>query len=211
VALPDFAGVGRLGRVLASAGAVVLVAGCGASPSGRLAKDLIPIGALEAPAWGLRAASKGRTLNPFGVATSGTPIAVSDTAQPAAAATRQWVHGSGAIGPGPLPDGVFTVIDRAAHFRSASEADAFVADLSRGYGSDAARPVAGTAGATLSVAPFTSRVPGGLVTGHEDLVVIARGGYVFTVLVVGGGTRPSASDAQAVAALQAAAIPDSLR
>jgi hypothetical protein len=41
-------------------------------------------------------------------------------------------------------------------------------------------------------------------------VIFVRGAYVFTVLVVGGGSRPTSSDAQAVATLQAASIPASL-
>jgi hypothetical protein len=62
----------------------------------------------------------------------------------------------------------------------------------------------------LLTAPFTFDIPGGQVTGHEELVIIVRGAYVFTVLVVGGGSRPTSSDAQALATLQAAAIPASL-
>jgi hypothetical protein len=90
------------------------------------------------------------------------------------------------------------------------DARALVADLSSGYGTGSSQPVAGSPGATLLTAPFTSDIPGGQVTGHEELVVIERGAYVFTVLVVGGGSRPTSSDAQALATLQAAAIPASL-
>ena len=85
-----------------------------------------------------------------------------------------------------------------------------MADLSSAYGTGSSQPVAGATGATLLRAPFTSDVPGGQVTGHDELVVIERGPYVFTVLVVGGGSRPTSSDAQALATLQAAAIPASL-
>lgn len=71
--------------------------------------------------------------------------------------------------------------------------------------------VTGIPGAALLTAPFTFDVPGGgQITGHEDLVIIMRGAYVFTVLVVGGGSRPTSSDAQALATLQAAAIPPTL-
>lgn len=62
----------------------------------------------------------------------------------------------------------------------------------------------------MLTAPFGADVPGGRATGHEELVVIERGRYVFTVLMVGGGSRPTSSDAQALATLQAAAIPASL-
>ena len=57
---------------------------------------------------------------------------------------------------------------------------------------------------------ITFDVPGGHVTGREELVIMRRGAYVFTVLVVGGGSRPTPSDGQALATLQAATIPASL-
>jgi hypothetical protein len=85
-----------------------------------------------------------------------------------------------------------------------------VADLSRGFGTRSSQPVAGIPGAALLTAPFIFDIGGGQVTGREELVVIERGTYVFTVLVVGGGSRPTSSDAQALATLQAAAIPASL-
>jgi hypothetical protein len=59
----------------------------------------------------------------------------------------------------------------------------------------------------VSTAPFIFDLPDGRVTGREELVIIDRGAYVFTVLVVGGGSRPTVADAQSVATLQAAAIP----
>jgi hypothetical protein len=166
--------------------------------------------ALQSAAWGLRIASGGRTLNPFGVQPSGAPLGTANVARARAVAIRQWVHGSGALTSGPLPEGIFSVIDRAAHFRSAADARALAADLSSGYATGSPEPVAGTPGATLLTAPFTFGLPGGQGTGHEELVVIERGAYVFTVLVVGGGSRPTSSDAQALATLQAASIPASL-
>ena len=201
----------RLGRVLTAATAsVALVAACGASPSARLSKDLIPVPSLQSAAWGLRIASSGRTLNPFGVAPSGRSLGTTNIIHAETVATRQWIHGSGALTPGTLPDGVLSVIDSAARFRSAAGARALVADLLSAYGPASSKPIPGTPGAILLTAPFTSDVLGGQVTGREALVVIERGGYVFTVLVVGGGSRPTSTDAQALARLQAAAIPPSL-
>jgi hypothetical protein len=202
----------RLGRVLTTAtvGVALVVSACGASPSARLSKDLIPVPTLQSTAWGLRLASSGRTLNPFGVAPSGAPLSATNTTRAKAVAVRQWFHGSAALATGPLPEGIFSVINRATKFRSAADAQALLADLSSGYGTGSSQAVAGGLGATLLTAPFTSDIPGGQVIGHEDLVVIERGAYVFTVLVIGGGSRPTSSDAQALATLQIAAIPASL-
>ena len=111
---------------------------------------------------------------------------------------------------GPLPEGIFSVIDRGAQYRSAADAQALLADLSSGFGTGSSQPVAGIPGATLLRAPFTFNTPGAQITSREELVVIVRGAYLFTVLVVGGGSRSSSSDAQALAALQSAAIPASL-
>jgi hypothetical protein len=206
--------VSRLGRVLTAAtvGVALVVAACGASPSAGLSKDLIPVPASEPAAWGLRItkASSGQTLNPFGVQASGAPIATPDIARATAVASRQWIHGSGAVTAGPLPEGIFSLIDRAAHYRSAAAAHALLADVSSGFGTGSSQPDAGIPGATLLTAPFIFDLPGGQVTGREDLVIFVRGAYVFTVLVVGGGSRPTSSDAQAVATLQAASIPASL-
>jgi hypothetical protein len=166
--------------------------------------------ALQSAAWGLRVASSGRTLNPFGIPPSGAPLRTGSIAPADAVAVRQWVHGSGALTTGPLPEGIFSIIDRAAHFRSAADALTLLADLASGFGTGSSQPVAGIPGASLLTAPFTFDIPGGQVTGHEELVIIVRGAYVFTVLVVGGVTRPTSSDAQALATLQAATIPASL-
>ena len=187
-----------------------MVTACGSSPSARLAKDLIPVRDLQSAAWGLRITSRGNTLNPFGLKPSGSSLDTATIASADAVAIRQWTHGSGALTAGPLPEGLFSVIDSAAHFRSAADARALLADLSSGYGAGSSEPVAGLAGATLLVAPFNFDVPGGRVTGHEDLAIVERGAYVFTVLAVGGGSRPTSSDARALATLQAAAIPASL-
>jgi hypothetical protein len=189
---------------------VLVVSGCGASPSARISKDLIPVPALQSMAWGLRIASSGRTLNPFGLQPSGAPLGTASIASAEAVAIRQWVHGSGALTTGPLPEGIFSVIDRAAHYRSAADALALLADVSSGFGTGSSQPVAGIPGATLLTAPFAFDIPGGQVTGRQALVIIVRGAYVFTVLVVGGGSRPTSSDAQALATLQAATIPASL-
>jgi hypothetical protein len=118
--MTDCSHVSRLGRVLtaATAGVALVVSACGASPSASLSKDLIPVPALESAAWGLRIASSGRTLNPFGVQPSGAPLGTAKIASAEAVAIRQWIHGSGTLTTGPLPDGIFSVIDRAAHFRS---------------------------------------------------------------------------------------------
>jgi hypothetical protein len=141
---------------------------------------------------------------------SGAPLGTPNIASAKAVAIRQWIHGSGTVTTGPLPEGIFSVIDRAAQYRSAADAQAVLADLSSGFGTGSSQPVAGLAGATLLTAPFTFDVLGGRLTGHEDLVIIERGDYVFTVLVVGGGSRPTSSDAQALGTLQAAAIPASV-
>lgn len=200
----------RLGRALAAVIAVVAIASaCAASPSARLSKDLIPVPALQAPPWGLRIASSGRTLNPFGVAPAGGSLST-NIARAKTVATRQWVRGPRALAAGPLPDGVTSVIDTAAHFASTAEAQAFVADLSNGYGSGTSRSVPGSPGAVMLTAPFTAAVPGGRLTGNQELVVIARGAHVFTVLLVGGGSRPTPADAEALARLQAGAIPPSV-
>jgi hypothetical protein len=200
--------VSRLGRVLAAAtaGVALVVSACGASPGARLSKDLIPVAATQPAAWGLRAASRGQPLNPFGAQPSGAPIGTPNVAGAKAVASRQWVQGSGAVTTGPLPEGIFSVIDRAAHYRSAADARALVAGVSSAFGTGSSQPVAGVPGATLLTAPFTFDVGGGQITGREELVVILRGAYVFTVLVVGGGSRPTSSDAQALGALQAATI-----
>lgn len=212
--LTDCASVRRPGRVLkaATAGVALVVSACGVSPSARLSKDLIPVLATQPAAWGLRItkSSAGQTLNPFGAQPSGAPLRTPNVATATAIAIRQWIHGSGTVTTGPLPDGIFSVIDRAAHYRGPADAHALVADLSRGFGTGSPQPIAGIPGATLLTAPFTFDLPSGAVTGHEDLVIIVRGAYVFTVLVVGGGSRPTSSDAQAVATRQAAAIPASL-
>jgi hypothetical protein len=204
----------RLGRVLtaATAGVALVVSACGASPSARLSKDLIPVLAIQPAAWGLRItkASSGQTRNPFGAQPSGAPLGTPNIASANAIAVRQWIHGSGTVTTGPLPEGIFAVIDRAAHYRSAADAHALLADLSSGFGTGSSQPIAGIPGATLLTAPFTFDIPGGQVSGHEELVIIVRGAYVFTVLVVGGGSRPTSSDAQALATLQAATIPASL-
>jgi hypothetical protein len=204
----------RLGRILTAATAAValVVSGCGVSPSARLAKNLIPVLATEPAAWGLRItkASSGQTVNPFGAQPSGVPLDTPNIASPKVVAIRQWIHGSDPVTTGPLPEGIFAVIDRAAQYPSAADAQALLGDLSSGFGTGSSQPVAGIPGATLLTAPFTFNIPGGEVTGHEELVIIARGAYVFTVLVVGGGSRPTSSDAQALATRQAAAIPASL-
>jgi hypothetical protein len=155
-------------------------------------------------------ASSGQILNPFGAQASGAPLATPDIASATAVTSRQWIHGSGAVGTGPLPEGIFSLIARAAHYRSAADARALLADLSSGFGTGSSQAVAGIPDATLLTAPFTFDIPGGEVTGREDLVVFVRGAYVFTVLVVGGGSRPNSSDARAIATLQAATIPASL-
>jgi hypothetical protein len=193
-------------------GVALVVAACGASPSAGLSKDLIPVLTGQPAAWGLRItkASSGQTLNPFGAQPSGAPLGTPNVANATAVATRQWIHGAGMVTAGPLPEGIFSVIDRAAHYRSAADAHAVLVDLSSGFGSVSSLPVEGIPGATLLTAPFTFDTPGGQVTGHEELVIIVRGAYVFTVLVVGGGSRPGSADAQALATLQAAAIPASL-
>jgi hypothetical protein len=190
--------------------AALVGSACGASASAHLSKDLIPVPSLQSAAWGLRAASNGRTLNPFGVQSSGAPIGTANIATAKVVAIRQWVQGSGALRAGPLPEGIFSVIDQAAHFRSAAGARALVADLSGAYGTSSSQPVAGAPGATVLTAPFTARVPDGQVTGREELVIVERGAYVFTVLVVGGGSRPTSADAHALASLQAEAAPASL-
>ena len=207
--LADCARVSRLGRVLTAvaAGVALGVSACGASASARLSNDLIPVSAVQSAPWGLRIASSAHALNPYGVQPSGASLATANAARAEAVATRQWVDGSGALATGPLPEGILSIIDSAAHFRSAADAEALVADLSSGYGTRSSQPVAGSPGTTLLSAPFTAAVPGGHITGHQELVVIERGGYVFTVLVVGGGSRPTASDAHALATLQSAAIP----
>ena len=189
----------------------LVVSACGASPSARLSKDLIPGSAVQPAAWGLRItkASSGHTLNPFGAQSSGAPLGTPNISAKAVA-IRQWIHGSGSVTTGPLPEGIFSVIDRAAQYRSAADARALLADLAGGYGTGSSRPVAGIPGAAALTAPFTFDIPGGQVTGREELVTIVRDAYVFTVLVVGGGSRPTSSDAQALATLQAAAIPASL-
>ncbi|HZQ85534.1 MAG TPA: hypothetical protein VFA83_11880 [Acidimicrobiales bacterium] len=199
-------------RLLISAVAcgALLVSACGTSASARLAKDLIPAPALESPAWGLRVASNGRALNPFGIQPSGAPLAPAIVSKAKTVASRQWVHGDGALRAGPLPESIFSVIDQATQFGSAAGANALVTALSGAYGSSSSQPVAGTPGATVLTAPFAADVPGGQVTGREELVVVERGAYVFTVLVVGGGSRPTAADAQALASLQAKAVPASL-
>ena len=196
--------------LLATVASVALLVGaaCGTSASAQLSKDLIPVSALQSKAWGLRKASSGRTLNPFGIGPSGAPVGANIAAE--VVAVRQWVHGSGALTSGPLPEGIVSVIDSGARFRSAAGANALVAALSSGYGPGSSQPVAGSPGATVLTAPFTSAVPGGRVTGHEQLMVIERGRYVFTVLVVGGGSRPRPADTLALARLQAAAIPAAL-
>jgi hypothetical protein len=51
-----------------------------------------------------------------------------------------------------------------------------------------------------------SVLTGGPPAGHEELVIIERGSYVFTVQLSGGGSRPNPSDARALAILQAAAM-----
>lgn len=197
--------------LIAAAAAVALVAAaCGASPSARLSKDLIPAQALQSADWGLRLASHGQTQNAFGVAPSGRTLGAASIARAKALATRQWIHGSGALPPGPLQEGIASVIDTAAQFGSAADAQALVADLSNGYGAGSSQPIPAVPDASLQTAPFTADVPGGQVTGREALVVIERGAYVFTVLVVGGGSRPTPTDAQALARLQVAAIPASL-
>jgi hypothetical protein len=210
--LRDWAAVSRLGPVLIAATACIafVVSACSVSPSARLSKDLIPVSATQPAAWGLRIASGGQTLNPFGAQPSGAPLGTPSIASPQAVAIRQWIHGSGTVTAGPLPEGIFSVIDRAAQYPSAADARALLADLSSGFGTGSSQPVAGLAGATLLTAPFTFDVLGGRLTGHEDLVIIERGDYVFTVLVVGGGSRPTSSDAQAFATLQAEAIPATL-
>jgi hypothetical protein len=214
VCLADCADVSRLGRILtgAAAGVALVVSACGASPSARLSKDLIPVQAPQPAAWGLRIAkaSSGQTLNPFGAQPSGAPVGTPNIAGAEAIAIRQWIHGSAAVTTGPLPEGMFSVIDRAAHYRTVADSQALVADLSSGFGTGSAQPVAGIPGATLLTAPFIFDIPGGQLNGHEDLVIIVRGAYVFTVLAVGGGSRPTSSDAQSLATLQAAAIPPSL-
>jgi hypothetical protein len=150
-------------------------------------------------------------LNPFGVQASGAPIGTAKTPNAKAVATRQWIHGSGALATGPLPEGIFSVIDRSAHFRSAADAQALLTDLSNSYGTGSSQPVAGSPGTTIFTAPFTSPISGGQITGNEKLVTIQRGANLFTVLIIGGGTRPTSSDAQTLAALQAAAIPASVK
>jgi hypothetical protein len=155
-------------------------------------------------------ASSRQTVNPFGLQQSGTPLATANVADARAVAVRQWVHGPGPVAAGPLPEGIFAVIDRAADYPSESDAHTLLADLSKGFGSAPAQPVAGIPGANVLSAPFAFNVPGGQVTGHEELVTIERGAEVFTVLLVGGGSRPTASDARTVAALQVAALPASL-
>lgn len=196
-------------RAAAVVAVALLLTACGTSASARLAKDLIPARALQSAPWSLRVASNGRTQNPFGVPPSGAPAETAATRSDAVA-TRQWVHGSGALASGALPDGIFSVIDTASRFRSPTDAQALLADLARQYRTGSSEPVAGASGATAYTAPFASGVPGGQVTGRQELVVIPRGAYVFTVLVVGGGSRPTSSDAQTLATLQAAAIPASL-
>jgi len=169
------------------------------------------VAATQPAAWGLRITKAGgQTLHPFGAQQSGAPIGTPDIASAKAIAIRQWIHGSGPVTTGPLPEGIFSVIDRAAQYRSAADANALLADLSSGFGTGSSQPIAGIPGATLLTAPFAFDIPGGQLTGHEELVIFVRGAYVFTVLVVGGGSRPTSSDAQALAALQAAAIPASL-
>jgi len=191
-------------------GAALVVSACGASPSARLSKDLIPASALQSAAWGLRIASSGRTLNPFGLQPSGAPLDTANIAGAEAVATHQWIHGPGTLTAGPMPEGIFSVIDRVAHFASAADAGALTAALSSGYGTGSSQPIAGIPGATLLTAPFNFDTPDGRGTGHEELVIIERGAYVFTVLVVGGGSRPTSADAQALAMLQASAMPASL-
>ena len=211
--LTNCAHMSWLRRVLTTsiAGVVLVVSACGASPSARLSKDLIPVPALQQTSWGLRIAeASGQTRIPFGVQPSGAPLDTSNIASAEAVAIRQWIHGSGTLTAGPLPEGIFVVIDRGAHYRSVADAHAVLADLSSGFGTGPSQPVAGIPGATLLTAPFTFEAPGGQITGHQELVIIMRGAYVFTVLVVGGGSRPTSSDAQALATRQATAIPVSL-
>jgi hypothetical protein len=106
--------------------------------------------ATQPAAWGLRItkASSGQTRNPFGAQPSGAPLGTPNIASAKAVAIRQWIHGSGPVTTGPLPEGIFSVIDRAAHYRSAADAHALLADLSSGFGTGSSQPVAGIPGAT---------------------------------------------------------------
>jgi hypothetical protein len=194
------------------AGVALVVSGCSPSPSARLSKDLIPVPALQAAAWGVRItkSSSAQTVHPFGAQPSGAPLGAPNSAVATVVATRQWIHSSGPVTAGPLPEGIFSVIDRAAHYRSAADAHSLEAYLSSGFGAESSQPLTGIPGATLLAAPFTFDIPGGQITGREELVIIVRGAYAFTVLVVGGGSRPTSSDAQALAGMQASMIPGSL-
>jgi hypothetical protein len=181
---------------------------CTPSANARLAKNLIATSALERPPWNMHHGS-GETLNPYGFTPSGVPLRMPEDVPeviqgPNAAAVRQWVPHLTGLASGPLPDAVFSVIDRAARFKIAGDAHAFATVLARGYGGDA-QPVEGVAAARVLTAPFVG-VPGGRATGRECLIVIDQRFALFTVLIVGGGSHPTDDEVRSLAKLQAAAI-----
>jgi hypothetical protein len=210
-------GVGNSRRLLGAvvAFAVLAATSCssGSSAVDTLAKHLIAVSALEQPAWGLRLQKAKSTGRDFGVPTradlgaqpSGSPPTTLPLAKAKAVVTRQWIRGSGQVA-GRLPEGVLTVSDLGAQFPSVADADAFVVELSAGAAGGRPTPVEGVSGATYFGAPLPSSVTGGEPLGRQDVVILRRGSYVFTVAITGGGSRPSAADAKTLAMLQSSAM-----
>jgi hypothetical protein len=206
--------VGRRRYLLGAIAGIVafLATSClsGSSASTTLAGHLIATRVLEKPPWDLRIRKAKSTGGDFGIptraeldATSGSPPTTAPLGKAKAVVTRQWNFGS-TTASGPLSEGIASVIDIGAQFRSAADAQAYVRWLYALYPAARPEPVAGVPGATVLAGPPLAAGLGPSA-GREDFIVVVRVDSVFVVTVAGGGSRPNPFDFTTLASLQSAA------